>query len=273
MKTANIHLRKVLITISILVVVIILIVISACQKIVNVDLNSATPKFVIEGVITDSTGPYRVLITKSGSYFSQPVLTPVSGAIVIVSDDHGTIDTLKEEHTGVYLTSKIIGLPGYNYSLKVKIENNEYDASTAMKSKVDIDSLSVEESQGSGGKTRRNVICHFLDPKSEKNYYRIKLYTNGNTNSESYRLYDDQYTDGEKIDLRAGGAELGDTDVVVLMSIDKRAYDYYHTLEEILRTNPFFGSTPANPNTNLTNGALGYFAAYAVSVKPLLIIK
>ena len=142
-----------------------------------------------------------------------------------------------------------------------------------MKSHVDIDSLTVEENQGIGGRTHRSVICHFHDPKSEKNYYRIKFYTNGKTNSESYRLYDDQYTNGENIDIRAGGAEVGDTNVVVLMSIDKRAYDYYHTLEEILRTNPLFGSTPANPNTNLTNGALGYFAAYTVSTKPIIITK
>ncbi|MEI6060164.1 MAG: DUF4249 domain-containing protein [Bacteroidota bacterium] len=256
---------------ALLLTTIMVLLVSSCQKIVNIDLNSATPRFVIEGVITDSLGPYQVMVTKSGSYFDQPVLPPVSGAFVTIADDHGNLDTLAEKQAGVYFSSKIKGIPGYNYSLKVIAENNEYDAYTSMKSRVAIDSLTIEETQGPSGKKHRNVICHFHDPQGEKNYYRIKFYTSGKTNSENYRLYDDQYTDGENIDLRAGNAEMGDTDVVVLMSIDKSAFDYYHTLEEILRTNPFFGSTPANPNTNLTNGALGYFAACMVSVKPIII--
>jgi len=271
MKTSHINSLKAPVSVGIFLLAV--LIISACQKIVNVDLNASSPKLVIEGVITDSLGPFHVMITKSGSYFSQPVLPPVTGAVVIIADDHGNVDTLTENQPGIYFTSKINGIPGNHYSLKVITENNEYDAYTTMKSRVGIDSLTVEETQNSSGNRHRNVICHFHDPKGEKNYYRIKFYTNGKTNSDSYRLYDDQYTDGEKIDLRAGSAELGDTDVVVLMAIDKGAYDYYHTLEEILRTNPFFGSTPANPNTNLTNDALGYFAAYAVSIKPILIIK
>lgn len=267
------HPVKAIFTTGIFLLAVIMILFSACQKIVNIDLNSSSPKIVIQGEITDSLGPFHVMITKSGSYYSQPVLPPVSGALVTISDNTGVIDTLKEEQPGIYTTAKIKGIPGYNYSLKVIAENNEFDAYTTMNSRVAIDSLTVEETQSTSGNRHLNLICHFNDPKGEKNYYRIKLYTNDKTNTESYRLYDDQYTDGEKIDLRAGNVEVGDTDVVVLMSIDKRAYDYYRTLEDILRTNPFFGSTPANPNTNLTNGALGYFAAYAVSVKPIIITR
>jgi hypothetical protein len=248
------------------------VLLSSCQKIITIDLNSASPRFVIEGVITDSAGPYRVIITKSGSYFDQPVIPPVSGALVTVSDEQGSVDTLKEKKPGIYFTSKTVGIPGHTYSLKAAIENNEYEASTTMKSRVAIDSLTIEELQGYGGRLWRSVICHFRDPKGEKNYYRIKYFKNDTANADNYRLYDDQYTDGGKIAMRAGNAEVGDTNTVVLMSIDKKAYDYYHTLEEILRTNPFFGSTPANPNTNLSNGALGYFAAYSVSVR-IIIIK
>jgi len=271
MTMSNRSFRKRRLSIGILALNAILVLFSSCQKIVNIDLNSSAPKYVIEGVITDSTGPFHVQLTRSGSYFNQPILPPVSDAVIIISDDKGNTDTLKEKQAGLYFTSKISGIPGYNYSLKVITDNNQFEASTSMKSHVNIDSLSVEKTQGTGGKLRLRVMCHFHDPANEKNYYRIKFYTNGKSNSDNYRLYDDQYTNGEKIDFRAGGVELGDTAVVELMSIDKKAFDYFHTLDEILRTNPFFGSTPANPNTNLTNGALGYFAAYAVSFKSIII--
>ncbi len=241
------------------------LVFSSCQKVIQIDLNSASPKIVIEGVVTDSLGPYRVMITKSGSYFNQPFIPPVEGAFVTISDDQGIVDTLSEEQPGIYLTTKTQGIPGHSYFLKVIAENNEYLASTTMKTRVEIDSLFVQETQGPAGRKRRNVVCRFRDPAGEKNYYRVKFFDNGKTSKDNYRLYDDQYTDGELVDIRAGGATAGALDGVILMSIDKKAYDYFHTLEDIIRTNPFFGSTPANPNTNLSNGALGYFAAYTVT--------
>ena len=157
------------------------IVVSSCQKIVNIDLNSASPKIVIEGVITDSAGPFHIRITKSGSYFNQPVLPPVTGSLVVITDELGITDTLKEMTPGMYGTSKINGVPGHNYSLKVIAENNEYDATTSMKSRVDIDSLTVEKLQGPMGKLRRRVVCHFKDAKDEKNYYRVKFFSNGKT--------------------------------------------------------------------------------------------
>ena len=80
-------------------------VFSGCQKVINIDLNEASPHIVIEGMITDSIGPYRVIISNSGSYFSQLILPPVSGALAIISDSKGTIDTLKETIPGIYLTS------------------------------------------------------------------------------------------------------------------------------------------------------------------------
>ena len=41
----------------------------------------------------------------------------------------------------------------------------------------------------------------------------------------------------------------------------------------IVESNPIFGSTPANPNTNLTNGALGYFGACAISSKTIFVTE
>jgi hypothetical protein len=86
-------------------------------------------------------------------------------------------------------------------------------------------------------------------------------------------LYDDQYTNGRVTELRVARAEEGSVYRIELMSLDSKTYVYFRTLEDLLYTNPFFGSTPANPNTNLNNGALGYFGACAVSVKTITVLK
>ena len=249
---------------------------SGCQKIITVDLNVADPVIVIEGLITDKPGPYSVTISKTGSYFDQPVLPPVSGAEVTISDNIGTIDILLETSPGIYLTTKTRGVPGRTYTLKVKYEGKEYTGSSTMHSQVRIDSLNLTKSQsifigiGGGGREDMDIDlnCYFKDPP-EKNYYRLKVFTNDTAWAENYRLFDDQYTNGQEVGLRAARAKAGSTYRIDLFSLDRQTYTFYRTLEDLLYNNPFFGSTPANPNTNLSNGALGYFGASATSSKTI----
>ena len=251
---------------------------SACQKVINVDLNNAAPRIVIEGLITDRPGPYTIKISKSGSYFNQPVLPPVTGAEVNITDDSGTVDTLKETMPGIYITTKIHGTTGRTYTLKVISETQEYTGISTMYSHVRIDSVNLTKTEslhfGLGGGTnnvnRVDLNCFFKDPY-EKNFYRLKVSGSDTTINENYRLFDDQYTNGQEIELRAARAKAGDTIRIELYSLDKQTYGYYRTLEDLLRTNPFFGSTPASPNSNLTNGALGYFGVSAVSSKTVII--
>lgn len=254
------------------------LILSGCQKVVNVDLNEAEPHIVIEGLIEDLRGPFSVAISKSGSYFDQPVLETVSGAQVVITDSKGTIDTLNETTPGLYITSKTRGIPGRTYTLKVVAENLEYIGTTTMFSHVNIDSLTLEKSLfqhidfggGDPNETHYDIHCFFKDPE-EKNFYRVKVFKNDSINTQNYRLYDDQYTNGEETELRIGNATSGDTYRIELMSLDQSTYNYYRTLSDLLYSNPIFGSTPANPNSNLSNGALGYFGACAVSSKTIVI--
>jgi hypothetical protein len=255
-----------------------ILAISGCQKVINVDLNEAAPRIVIEGLITDRHGSYMLTISKSGSYFNQPTLQTVTGALAVISDNFNNIDTLKESGPGIYYTQKLRGLPGRTYSLKVVAEDAVYEGSSTMMSHVSIDSLKVVKSldQGFGfgdqKDMRYEVHCFFKDPP-EKNYYRIRVFKNDSINTENYRLYDDQYTNGEFTELRVAHVSVGNTYRIELLSLDKSTYGYFRTLEDLIFTNPFFGSTPANPNTNLTNGALGYFGACAISSKTLVVTE
>jgi len=263
---------------SVVIYITAIFIFTGCQKVINVNLNEAAPLLVIEGLITDSVGPYIVKLSKSGSYFDQPILPPVSDAIVVISDNIGTIDTLKETRPGIYLTSKLQGIPGRTYNLMVLSENRIYTGSSTMFSHVGIDALKLEKgtSQGFGfgghgqNDTRVDIHCIFKDPL-EKNFYRIKVYTNDSIGIGNYKLYDDQYTNGKETDLQVRRASVGDVSFVELISLDQFTYEYYRTLSDLLHTNPIFGSTPANPNTNLTNGALGYFGACAISTKTIII--
>jgi hypothetical protein len=272
--------KKILCLFQSIIAVFITIIISGCQKVINVDLKEAEPQIVIEGLINDRDGPYKVTISKSGSYFYQPIFPVVSGAEVIITDNTGTTDTLKETKPGIYLTSKTLGIPGRTYTLRVKSENKEYTGSSTLHSNVPVDSLILVKDLSThfdfGGdprdRERIELHCLFRDPE-EKNFYRIKVIINDTINDESYWLYDDQYTNGEYTELRVAHVTAGDTAIVEMVSLDQQTYWYYRTLANVLYANPVFGSTPANPNTNLDNGALGYFGACAVSTKTIIITQ
>lgn len=264
-------------SLHILLLLLIIFIFPGCQKVINVDLNEAAPRIVIEGVINDRRGPYTVLISKSGSYFNQPFLPLVTGAQAIITDNSGIIDTLREIDSGIYITSKIRGIPGKTYTLKVISENQEFEGSSTMFSHVNIDSLTLVKGEPQrfniGGNQNENPLeihCFFRDPL-EKNFYRIKVFRNDSINTQNYRLFDDQYTNGQITELRVTHATAGDKYRIELYSLDSKTYGYYRTLEDLIFTNPFFGSTPANPDNNLSNGALGYFGAFAVSSKTITI--
>src|ERR1035437_121836 len=83
--------------------------ISSCQKVITFDLNSVNPKLVIQGNITNQPGPYTIQLSHTVNVYDPNVFPAVSGASVIVSDNVGTIDTLKEISSGIYRTSKLLG--------------------------------------------------------------------------------------------------------------------------------------------------------------------
>jgi hypothetical protein len=254
---------------------------SACEKVVSIDLNKAAPHLVIDGIVTDQQGPYTVTLSLSGSYFEPSLyFPPVSNALVIVTDDLGQRDTLKEVTSGTYLSTKLQGIAGRTYSLSVISDGKEYDGSSSMPQKVLIDSLYAVPRTGFGGESGFDIYVMFHDPPELGNYYRVNARSSALIPADSidgrrYRLFSDKLTNGNEMAerIRAGrNVNPGDTITVELLSIDKAAYDYYSTLRDILSSDRSATSlSPANPITNLSNGPLGYFAAFTVDTKRIVL--
>ena len=254
---------------------------SACQKVVSIDLNQASPHVVIEGVVTDQLGPYSVNVSLTGNYFEPSLyFPPVSNALVVLTDDRGQRDTLKEATSGTYLSTRLQGIVGRTYSLSVVSDGQEYDGTSSMPTKVFIDSLYAIPRVAFDGDRGYDIYVMFRDPPELGNYYRINARSSSLIPADSidgrrYRLYTDKLTNGNEMAerIRAGrNVNPGDTITVELLSIDKAAYDYFHTLQDILSSDRSATSlSPANPNTNLSNGPLGYFAAFTIDTKHIVL--
>jgi hypothetical protein len=236
----------------------------ACQRVIDVDLNSADPQIVIEGNLNDSRGPYSVTLSKTVNFDQSNTFPPVTGAHVVISDTVGNSELLTETIPGTYRTSVIQGTPGRKYTLDVISEGKEYTAVSTMPAAVNLDSVKlVYVSNGPDQYWAFKV--HFKDPAGINNYYHL-VYMRNSIISQRFFLYDDRVQDGESItyDLVPDTLRYKDTVVIFLQCIDKGVYDYFRTASQISNGRGSQSASPANPLSNFSNGALGYFSAYSV---------
>ena len=78
------------------------LLIVSCTKVVDINLNSATPKIIIESGLGDKPGYCTVKLSKSVNYNEPNVFPEVTGATVFVTDNLGNVSTLNETTQGMY---------------------------------------------------------------------------------------------------------------------------------------------------------------------------
>jgi hypothetical protein len=241
---------------------------------VHINLNDAAPRIVITGEVTNAAGPYMVTLSKTISFDADNVFPPVSGAVVVISGPGGLTDTLAETTGGNYTTHNWQGLPGSTYSLFVLAEGQEYRATSTMPQPVAFDSLGFYREKTIGNKTHILALPYYQDPPGTGNYYQFVQLVNG-VQDDRVHVYDDRLTDGKYSNrpLRGNDSllQVGNNVTVYMYCIDKPVYDYFNTLDNITNINTFQSAAPANPITNLSNGALGYFSAHTISSKQAIV--
>lgn len=248
------------------------VTLSSCQKVINLQLDSTSPQIVIQGNIYNESGPYTVTISKTVNFDQSNVYPPVSGALVIISDDHGMSDTLIEKTKGTYLTSKLRGIAGYTYHLTVKTGNASFTSSSTMPEAVDIDSIYTENSF----MDNKVVNVEFMDRANVENYYRIIEFKDSKK-IEGFNVVSDDLYNGKKITYKLismgnstdSKISTGDYVTIWLEAIDKGAYEYFRTAGQ----DGSQSASPSNPTSNISNGALGYFNACSVIKKSITVPK
>jgi hypothetical protein len=251
--------------------VVVILLLQGCEKVIDVDLNVSEPAVVIEGNLSWKHTSLKVKVTTTGSYFDSGQSEPVEGAAVYLETAAGIRMEVNDEGEGNYRLDRVPLKSGSTYKLVAEVEGQEYSAVSVLNPAVKIDSLSGEyykEARFFDGGFRMQLF--FMDPPDQKNYYRVKVYKNGVlfNSADDLIVFDDGVLDGKPVQVRLRGQTFaaGDTARVELHSICKNVWEYFNTLREVASLNP--GSpSPANPVTNFTNGALGYFSAWSHSSK------
>jgi hypothetical protein len=254
-----------------------IILLTSCEDVIKIELNYMEPKLVIEGVITDSDNQCIIKLSKTADYFNQKTNPAVTDAEITLTDNKGTKVNFTEVEPGIYSEESVQAKPEINYTLTILSEGNEYEAKATIPKKVNIDSLTCKyNSESIFYEVGYVVSCHFSDPGAVRNFYRLKTYNiNDRTHARSSEdIYNDDIFSGNKVELSWSYDvfQQSDTVVVELYTLDAQTYEYYKTLFPISGGDDMTSiTTPANPNSNIKNGALGYFGAYTVSRDTIII--
>jgi hypothetical protein len=259
--------------------------ITACgEEEIELNLKSTKTHLVVDGIITTDTMAHCVKLTLSGDYFYNKPLPRVSGAVVQLSDGVETIVlTESTDAPGCYFTpDDYFGKENHLYQLEVSGVNapgikssDVFSAESFLNPLLPVDYISVEYL---GVWKLWKVLLYMQDSANYTNYYLFKVFRNGLLVTDKYSkmsVVDDKFFDGNyangvwiaALDATKEAENIlpGDTISVETYMIDKAYYDFIFAAQiETTMKNPIFSGPPANVPSNISNGALGSFAACAV---------
>ncbi len=260
-----------------------ILILSGCTEKIDIDLGTTYTRFVVDGVITSDTMKHYVKLSKSIDYYTPTDVPAVNNAMVTISDGFETI-TLQENDSipGYYETQPdYFGIPGRTYSLNIELQEpingqTSYSASSILNPVAPIDSINVvykEEWEA------WELQLYATDPTTV-NFYIFDVYKNGvllTDTIDEVGISDDKYFNGN---FTYGAAvyyfiednpdEVVNPGDIITLRMGGITQEYYYFVIDVMNEtfefrNPLFSGPPANISTNISNGGMGFFTAFATS--------
>ena len=263
------------ISIWVFIGIIVLAVCASCEKVIDIDLNKANPKYVIEGNISDRVGDCKVFVTQTINFSDPSAFTGVENAIVSIGEDQKEPEKLIQISSGVY-QSGLRATPSHSYTLSVLIGDQKFTSTVKTPEKTSFDSLYIIDFT-SFGSTRKFANVIFKDPEGVGNAYRFVQFKNNIENPNIFVL-NDLYSDGRMIntflaffgDSDNQRIDTGDTIRVEMQGIDPSVYKFFFSLSQA-STGTGNNVAPGNPVSNIEGGAIGYFNAFVKDTKTVIV--
>ena len=104
---------------------------ASCEKVIDVDLNSADPKTVIEANLAEGEHVFQVLVYQTKDYFSDEPTVFFNNAAVTLTDDSGEYISLEPVGNGRY-EAPVNAVAGKTYTLQVTHDGETFTASSIL---------------------------------------------------------------------------------------------------------------------------------------------
>lgn len=252
------------------IIFLISLIFTSCEEVVDVDLQTASPKLVIEAAINwrkgTSGAQQTIKLTTTSGYFEDEIPL-VSGAVVYIKNSAKQQFNFTEvPGTGRYVCNNFKPVTGGTYTLTVISDGNTYTASETLKSITPITNIT----QNDAGELAGIIVRAFYnDPADVDNYYLYR-YVYSNKVTSTYYVDEDKFYQGNQFFSVSDDEDLkaGDEIEITHYGITKQYYSYMNILVNISGSSVGgpFQTPPATVRGNIINTTnksdypLGYFS-------------
>lgn len=245
------------------------LLISSCEEKMDLDLNEAAARVVIDAQLSDASAVQRIRISRSVG-FDDPVNTSgIKGATVSVKDNENRSYSFQYEKDGYYIHRNFKPMAGRRYTLVANVQKTQYTSTCQMPAYVAVESSGISE-KNIAGENYFFATLTFQDPAKVSNYYIYTLSINGGP-FRFASAQSDQFNNGLKVTHYIADLDTdlsrGDNVIVRRYCVDEKTYQYWNEYQN----NNLSNAAPSNPKSNISNNALGYFSVAPVKDYPFKI--
>lgn len=248
----------------------------SCTERIDLKIDEEYQKLAVEAYVTPTPEAQFVKLTKTSGYFSQEAPEPVSEAVVMVNNGDKNFQWNESpEKPGYYLPPDDFTVIVENeYHLSVDLKNeiggaSHYESSAVMpRFEAVIDSIRVI---WRGDFERWIIKLYALEPQGP-DFYMFNALRNNQLITDSISrvgITDDRLVDGIYISgiytlfFYEDELDIGDTVTMITSAITQDYYKYVSEVQtELFPKVPIFSGPSANVRSNISNGAIGYFATF-----------
>lgn len=189
-----------------------LLVFAACEKQVDLELETAETALVVDAWITDQARPQQISLTYTQGYFDNTVPEPARDAVVTVieTETGNEFSFTDPDNNGVYewmppAPDQTFGTVGRSYALTIELGGITYGSFTRMNGVPAIDSITFEYYKKGSFSRDEYYIADFWsrDLPGVGNAYWIKTWKNANYLGQPTEIniaYDAGFSPGGEVD-------------------------------------------------------------------------
>jgi hypothetical protein len=263
-----------------------------CTEEIDFDLNDdGFVRLVVDAELTNVHKRHKVAVSRTTSFYNNEVAPAVSGAKVEIRSANQVIPFTEDptKPGTYYSTDSAAGEIGVEYILEIEVVDEIYTSVSKIGEVPNIDSLSFENLRNKDGgppfgqeedgpKEFFLMSMWFQESPTPDQQYMTLVYINGKLDTDTvseYTFFDDQILNGEYLDdikFDVVEANYGDSVTIEMWSLQRAYYDGIFSLfRETIYRGGLFDAPPANVESNINNGALGFFLTSGVTRRTIIL--
>lgn len=181
----------------------IILILTSCTDVIDVPLQTETPRLVVEASLDWEKGTIgneqTIKLSMSTEFYdttSRPIVTGAS--VKVTNDGDGAEFIFTDENNGEYTTGEFVPVIGQSCTLEIVYNGDTYTAQEVLNPVTDITRV-YQSTEDGENPDDLEVQVVFTDPREEGNHYMFKFQRRGDLLPD-LEIGDDEFINGNEIE-------------------------------------------------------------------------